>query len=150
MSRRRPLHPLAASRRRMQGMTLMELMIVVAIVGILAVVGYPNYRDYAARAKRNEAKSALLQIAAQQERFYLQNNTYTNDMTQLGFPVATDFITDSDSYRVSVSGATANNYTATATYRNVDAEATRCLTFQIDGNMVKTSLPLADCWTRTR
>ena len=124
-------------RRRMHGVTLMELMIVVAVVAILAVIGYPNYRDYAARAKRNEAKSALLQIAAQQERFYLQNNTYTNDMTQLGFPVATNYVTDSESYTVAVAGATPNNYTATATYRNADKESTRCLTFQLDGNMVK-------------
>ena len=127
----------------------MELMIVVVIIGILAMVGYPNYRDYAARAKRNEAKAALLQIATQQERFYLQNNTYTNDMTKLGFP-SNPYTTDSQSYKVSVTGATPANYTATATYQNSDNEASKCATFQIDGNMVKTSTPNTDCWTRSR
>ena len=50
-------------RKKMAGITLLELMVVVVIVGILAAIAYPNYRDYVARAKRNEAKSALLQIA---------------------------------------------------------------------------------------
>ena len=62
-------------RKYMRGVTLTELMIVVVIVSILAMVSYPSYREYAARAKRNEAKACLLQVATQQERFYLQNNT---------------------------------------------------------------------------
>jgi len=61
-------------RKYMRGVTLAELMIVVVVVGILASVAYPSYRQYAARAKRTEAKAALLQIATMQERFYLQNN----------------------------------------------------------------------------
>lgn len=141
--------PLRGLRVRMTGVTMMELMIVITIIGILAVVGYPNYREYAARAKRNEAKSALLQIAAQQERFYLQNNTYTNDMTKLGFP-SSPFTTDSKSYKVVVSGATASNYKATATYLYTDKEATKCKTFEIDGNMVRKSDPATDCWSRSR
>lgn len=135
---------------KMHGVTLMELMIVVVIIGLLATMAYPNYRQYAARAKRNEAKAALLQVASMQERVYLQENSYTNDMLKLGFLVATNYITDSDSYTVTVTGASPANYTATATYRNADEEASKCATFQIDGNMVKTSAPDTDCWTRTR
>ena len=136
--------------RKMQGITLMELMIVVIIVGILAAVAYPNYRDFAARAKRNEAKAALLQIAIRQERFYLNNNTYTNDMTQLGFPVADDFVSETGSYTIDVAGADASNFAATATYTKVDNESTKCSTFGIDGRGAKTSSPLTDCWVRTR
>lgn len=137
--------------RNMQGVTLLELMIVVIIVGILAALAYPSYRDSVARAKRNEAKAALLQIATNQERFYLNNNVYTTDLTQLGFAVPSDFQTPSGAYTVNVApGANSNNFTATAGYNKSDNEANKCLTFQIDARGTRTSLPLADCWVRTR
>ena len=136
--------------RFMRGVTLMELMIVVVILGILTTVAYPSYRQYAARAKRTEAKAALLQIATMQERFYLQNNSYTTDMTSLGFPVGTDFETDSNSYIINVTAAGPATFSATAVYQNVDAEAGKCATFSIDGRGSKTSTPKLDCWTNTR
>lgn len=137
-------------RKYVHGITLLELMIVVVIIGIMATIAYPNYRDYAARAKRNEARAALLQIATNQERHYLQNNTYTADMTDLGFNAASNVITDTGSYRINVDAASANDFTATATYLNADNEAGKCATFQIDGRGAKTSAPETDCWTRTR
>ena len=137
-------------RRYMRGVTLMELMIVVVIVGILTAVAYPSYRQYAAKAKRNEAKAALLQIATLQERFYLQNNTYTTDMTNLGFAAAGCNTTDTGSYSVCVNSADANTYAATATYQKTDAEASKCNTFTINGAGTKGSGPYNDCWTNTR
>jgi type IV pilus assembly protein PilE len=137
-------------RRKMAGVTLMELMIVVVIIGILGAIAYPNYRQYAARAKRNEAKAELLKIATLQERFYLQNNTYTADMTNLGFPSASNNTSDSDSYLINVTAADANDFTATAVYQFTDDEASICKTFQIDGSLTKTSSPDTGCWVRTR
>ena len=137
-------------RRYSTGVTLIELMIVVVILAFLAMVAYPNYRDVAARAQRTEAKAALLQVAAQQERWYLNNNSYTTDMTKLGFDVATNHVTPSESYRVSVTAADANNFTATATYTRADREAGRCQTFQIDARGERLSAPENDCWTSTR
>jgi type IV pilus assembly protein PilE len=136
----------------MRGITLIELMIVVVIIGFMAVIAYPNYREFAARAKRNEAKAALLQIATNQERFYLQNNSYTCDMTRLGFSSAAGFVTESRTYTVDVTSCDSNNFTAQAVYNNADAEAGKCGTFLINGRNVKTSLPdpPGDCWTRTR
>ena len=136
--------------RKIRGITLIELMIVVVIIGIMAMIAYPNYSQFVARAKRTEAKAALLKIATNQERFYLQNNSYTTDMMQLGFPVGAAFISDSDSYSISVTAADANNFTAVAKYQRFDNEALKCLTFQIDGRGIRTSAPLADCWSRTR
>jgi len=137
-------------RKYMRGITLLELMIVVVIIGILTAIAYPNYREYVTRAKRTEAKAALLQIATNQERFYLQNNTYTTNMTNLGFPVAGAFLSDSDSYIINVGAADANDFTATATFQLGGDEAGKCLTFQIDGRGAKTSAPDTNCWTRTR
>ena len=134
-----------------RGITLLELMVVVVIIGILAAVSYPSYRDFAARAKRNEAKAALLQVATNQERFYLNNNTYTNDMTNLGFPVSNNFKTETESYVISIAaGANAISYTANAVYQLGGTESTKCNSFSINGTGTKASLPYTDCWTRTR
>jgi len=134
----------------MQGVTLMELMIVVVIVSILTAIAYPNYRQFVARAKRNEAKTCLLQIATLQERFYLSNNTYTADMTNLGFGAAGNNLTDTGSYVCNVTVANANTFSAVATYQNADDELGKCATFTIDGSGTKSSTPNNDCWTNTR
>jgi type IV pilus assembly protein PilE len=134
-------------QRALRGVTLLELLIVVVIIGILAAIGYPNYRQFVARAKRTEAKALLLEIAQNQERFYLQNNRY-GSMGELGYDDPQ--ITDSESYAVTVTANDSNNFSATATYRFTDDEVSKCNTFTIDGGGSKTSAPLTNCWTRAR
>ena len=137
-------------RRHMRGITLIELMIVVVIVGILAMIAFPNYQEFTARAKRNEARAALLRLATNQERFYLNNNTFTQDLTALGFSATPTWTTDTGYYTVVVTAADANNFSATATYLQGGSEAGKCLTFTVDGRGLQTSLPETDCWTRKR
>ena len=72
--------------RRVAGITLIELMIVVVVVAILGLIAVPSYRKYTIRAHRTEAKSALLRLQTNQERWYLQHNTYTDDPEAIGFP----------------------------------------------------------------
>ena len=141
-------------RRHMRGITLIELMIVVVVLSILAAVAYPNYQEFAARAKRNEARAALLRLATNQERFYLNNNVFTQDLTALGFS-STDggatSVTETGYYSVRINSADATNFTATATYLPPGgSEPSKCLTFTIDGRGQKGSGPDGDCWTRTR
>lgn len=64
-------------KRNQTGVTLLELMTVVVIIGVLTSIAVPTYRRYTMRAQRSDATAALLRIAAAQEKFYLQNNTYT-------------------------------------------------------------------------
>lgn len=135
--------------RHMRGVTLIELMIVVVVISILASIAYPNYQEFSARAKRNEARAALLMLATNQERFYLNNNTFTAVMTDLGFS-ADPFTTDTGYYVVAVTQASPSNFSATATYQQGGNEATKCLTFTIDGRGAKSSGPEANCWERTR
>lgn len=140
------------AQRYMRGITLIELMIVVVIVSILAAVSYPSYREFAARAKRNEAKAALLQAATNQERFYLSANPpqFSDNLVPLGFS-SSPFTTATGSYVITIAAATpAVNFTVTATYQLGGAEATKCNVFTIDGRGVRTSSPDTNCWTRTR
>ena len=136
-------------RKHMRGVTLIELMIVVVVVSILAAIAYPNYQEFTARAKRNEARAALLRLATNQERFYLNNNTFSADLTTIGFS-SSPFTTETGYYVVVVTAANASNFTATATYQLGGSEANKCRTFTIDGRGQKTSTPDTDCWTRTR
>ena len=138
------------TQRYMRGVTLIELMIVVVIISILAAVSYPSYREFVAKAKRTEAKAALLKIAVNQERAYLQNNSYTADLTVLGFSSTPNFTTDTGSYVITIPSADTANFTATATYQMGGTEAGKCNVFTIDGAGVKTSDPELDCWVRTR
>jgi type IV pilus assembly protein PilE len=68
-------------RSRMRGVTLIELMSVVVILAIVATIAVPTYRKYLIRAQRSEGKIALLQLQTAQEKFYLQNNAYTDKVT---------------------------------------------------------------------
>lgn len=70
-------------RKYMKGFTLIELMIVVVIVAILASVAIPSYTDYVKKARRTEARVALMSISAAMEKFLLLNNAYPADIATL-------------------------------------------------------------------
>jgi type IV pilus assembly protein PilE len=69
-----------SSNARQRGMTLIELVVVIMIVGVLAAVAIPSYRNYVIRSQRSDAKDALLALATQQEKHYLQCNRYADDI----------------------------------------------------------------------
>lgn len=85
----------AGVHRDARGVTLMELMVVIVILGILAAIAVPSYRRYLLRSQRTEAKIALLQLQTAEEKFYMQNNAFTDDVdgaspAGLGLPNTTE------------------------------------------------------------
>lgn len=76
---------------RRRGFTLVELLIAMVIAAILAAIAVPSYRTYVQRTQRTEARQALTQARAAQERFFLQYNRYAAEVgpappTGLGLP----------------------------------------------------------------
>ncbi|MDX1367464.1 type IV pilin protein [Pseudomonas sp.] len=96
--------------RYQRGFTLIELMIAVAIIGLLAAIAYPNYQQYMLKSGRSDGHAKLTQIMQTQERFFSQNQSYTDNLGAtaagnpgLAFPgVAEDGPVISDELRYSI------------------------------------------------
>ena len=133
--------------KRMRGMTLIELMVVVAIVAILSTLAVGSYRRYVLRANRTDATSALLRIQVAEEKFFLQNNQYTTDLSAAGLSVATP--TPNGFYDLTVAGAPAiaTSFQATAAAKGTQTQDTSCQTLTIDDQGRRNSAPsTTDCW----
>jgi type IV pilus assembly protein PilE len=136
------------NRSKMQGVTLIEMMIVVLVVAVLASIAVPSYRAYLLRSHRVEATAALLNLAAAQEKFYLQNNTYTTELVDappdgLGLRA----VTENGYYDIAIDSADAAGFEATATAKGGQADDSHCADFTIDETGTKTATN-TDCWSR--
>lgn len=63
---------------RQLGFSLIELMIVVAVIGLLSAIALPSYSQYIKRGKRAEARSEVLKAGGWLERYYTENNRYSD------------------------------------------------------------------------
>src|SRR5690606_28960918 len=134
----------ASPRSRQRGITLIELMIVVVIIAVLGALAFPSYRQYSIRTQRTEAKAALLQLAANQERWYLDQNTYTTNLANLGFPGG---VTPEGNYSLAIPVANATTFRARATAvagGNL-ADDAECSWFEINSQGTRTAAG-ANCW----
>ena len=124
-------------------------MIVVVIVGILLGISVPAYQGYVLRSHRTDAQSTLLDLAARQERFVAQNNTYTTEIAAASGLGRGSTTSPEGYYNMSVAacggGTIATCYVITATAAGSQANDTECATITYDsaGNKGGTT---ANCW----
>ena len=150
------------------GFTLVEIMIVVAIIGLLAAIAIPSYQNSILASNRSVAQAALLDLANRQEQFYLDNRTYTADLTDLGYPAGMVFSNGGSSavafndnhilvestsaerlYFVQIVSAAATAFAISATPQLVQADDTECGSLSLTSFGVKGetgTASVSDCW----
>jgi len=144
-------------RTRRQGFTFIEIMITVLIIGVLARLALPYFNGQIRESRRSDAKTALLDLASREERFFATNNTYTSTANSLyggtvSFPlympngVGTNTTAD---YAVSVQTATSTGFLLAAIPQNNQTSDT-CGAYQLDnfGTQSNPNLTTAysGCW----
>jgi type IV pilus assembly protein PilE len=137
-----------------KGFTLVELMIVIVIVAILAAIAVPGYTSQIRKSRRTEARNALLDAAAREERFYATNNSYSIASSDLGYGAAWPTSVGSGYYSLGAActggGKTAcTDYTLTATAIGTQAKDTLCTTLTLTSVGAQTSTgtaTAATCW----
>ena len=119
--------------QKQKGFTLIELMIVVAIVGILAAIAIPNFMRYQAKSKQSEAKVNLRSIYTSQNTYFGEFDTYTANMSDLGWMPE-----GGTRYSYTIPTASSSSYTAEAA-GNIDTDVT-VDTWQINETLVLTNV----------
>ncbi len=148
-----------AAARRSPGFSLIELMVAVAITAILVSVAVATYQTQVQKSRRTEARSALLDLATREERYFSTNNLYSTLPADMGYasfvPVGSGY------YNVTVAITAANpatvpptqaGYLITATSTGIQVADTSCQTFTVDqtGTQVAKNtggvVTTATCW----
>ena len=95
------------SARRAEGFTLIELMVVVVIATILLAIAVPSYMSQMRQSRRTEAKTAILDLAGREERYFstaanAAGPAYSQTANDLGYTGAWPVLIGSNYYQVSV------------------------------------------------
>jgi type IV pilus assembly protein PilE len=108
-------------------------------------------------SRRTDARSALLDLAGREERYFATNNTYSSDSTQLGYTAAGNVwpqTVGSGYYQIAAptvpaAGLPAPSYSITATPIGTQVSDTACTSLTVTSTGQQTSTPAgsaATCW----
>lgn len=136
-----------------KGFSLIELMVAMAVLGILAAVAVPAYTEYVGQGYRTEAMRELITVANLQEQYFIENKTYTADMTDLGFS-ADPYKSENERYEIDTTINTdGDEFTITATASTAQVSVDYfCASLSITHLLVKSALDkdgndaTSDCW----
>jgi len=147
-------------QRRVAGFTLIELMVTLVVAAILISIAVPAYQTQVRKSRRTEARNAVMDLAAREERYYSVNNAYTNVALELGYgqdnavisgrPIGSGYYTVSvklNAAKPAATPPTRAGFTITATAVGTQLKDTPCQTFAVDDVGTQTSTPSAtECW----
>lgn len=124
---------------RAGGFTLIELMIAVVIATILLAIAIPSYQSEIRSSRRTDAKTAVLDLAAREQRYYSLQNSFTTSFVDLGYASAatTSVTVGSGYYTVTLAAPTpaagaAPTFLVTATTTGSQTSDTACQTYTVD------------------
>jgi type IV pilus assembly protein PilE len=138
-----------------RGFTLIEVLITVVIVGLLAAAVLPTYQSSVQKSRRADGRAALTDLAAKQEKFFAQNNSYTTEVEgEDGLNLArTTSLTGHYDLTVMAcaGGAISRCYLLIGTATGLQADDHSCYTMMIDNVGRKTANNFAgdsfsECW----
>ena len=151
------------AKRPAAGFTLIELMVVIVIGTILLAVAIPSYQVQIRKSRRIDAKTAVLDMAGREERFFSTNGAaYSVTPTDMGYAGAFPQQVGSGYYQITVCSPAGNcdpnanpppapSYyvTATPVAGTSQAKDTECTSFSVDSTgqqFVTGTGTTATCW----
>jgi len=75
--------------KEIKGFTLLELLIALIIVGIISSIAYPSYQESVREAKRSDAIAVMQKMLASEEKYFIDNRVYADDLKDLGLDAST-------------------------------------------------------------
>lgn len=151
---------------RQAGFTLIELMVVVVIATILLSIAVPSYMSQIRESRRTEAKTAIMDLAGREERYFsISGTAYSAANTDMGYTTVFPVNTPSGYYQLNVcisnagsgapgcdpnaNGPSGPAYYITATPLGSQAKDTQCGTFGLDSTgqqFVTGTNTTQQCW----
>jgi len=149
---------------RLHGFSLIELVIAMVVGAILVGIAIPSYSNYVLKSHRTEAKTALLDMASMEERYFSIQNVYSTTTTDLGYAGAWPITVGSGYYQVQVPvvvpavaptalspGGTPSTFSITAIPIGTQVNDAPCASFTITSAGVQTATgtdptPNITCW----
>jgi len=131
-----------------RGVTLIELLIVIAVIGILSAIAVPAYTEHTLKGRRAAAKAMLYEVLQHSERFYSENNTFTDDMEDLGYGAGV-ILSENGSHEITLADGPSGDLTTSVTISATPVAAdAKCDVLSLSSNMAKaaTGSTPAKCW----
>ena len=153
---------IASRLRASAGFTLIELMVVVVIAAILIAIGGPMYTNQIRHSRRTEARTALLDLASREERYYSTHSAYTSSVANLGYTGTWPISVGSNYYQITAcvqatvtypctDAGTGATFVLTAAPINSQTKDTLCGSFTLDNTGVQNvsgTVAAQTCWSQ--